>query len=205
MSCEPRAGREVGGLRPFAGADLLAVGGLHARDLEAAVGADDGEAVGLDRDDLADLAGDALRVLAPAAAWRRRSSAVLPSSVVQAPGAGLQPRISRSICSHGLPQSMLGVVGGRSGLRRSPCVSSCLMRGALPAFTRSTDFQHRLDAHREQAVEIDRAERVGGADRRLLLQQHVAGIEAVVGPEDRQAGFLLALDDRPVDRADAPR
>ena len=31
---------------------------------------------------------------------------VLPSSVVQAPGAGLQPRIRRSICRHGLPQSM---------------------------------------------------------------------------------------------------
>ncbi len=30
-------------------------------------------------------------------------------------------------------------------------------------------FQHRLDAHREQAVEIDGAERVGAGDRRLLL------------------------------------
>ena len=35
----------------------------------------------------------------------------LPSSVVQAPGAGLQPRISRSICSHGLPQSILALSG----------------------------------------------------------------------------------------------
>ena len=34
---------------------------------------------------------------------------VLPSSVVQAPGAGLQPRISRSICSQGLPQSILAL------------------------------------------------------------------------------------------------
>ena len=42
-----------------------------------------------------------------------------------------------------------------------------------------------------------------GTDRRLLLQQHVAGIEAVVGPEDRQPGLGLALDDRPVDRAGA--
>ena len=46
----------------FAGVDLLAAGGLNARDLEAAVGADDRKAVGLDRDDLADLAGDAFRV-----------------------------------------------------------------------------------------------------------------------------------------------
>ena len=35
----------------------------------------------------------------------------LPSSVVQAPGAGLQPRIRRSICSHGLPQSILALPG----------------------------------------------------------------------------------------------
>src|SRR5262245_57892155 len=31
---------------------------------------------------------------------------VLPSSVDQAPGAGLQPRITRSISCHGLPQSI---------------------------------------------------------------------------------------------------
>src|SRR6185437_7068214 len=36
---------------------------------------------------------------------------VLPSSVDQAPGAGLQPRISRSICSQGLPQSILALPG----------------------------------------------------------------------------------------------
>jgi len=35
----------------------------------------------------------------------------LPSSVVQAPGAGLQPRMSRSICSHGLPQSIFAFSG----------------------------------------------------------------------------------------------
>ncbi len=47
----------------FAGIHFLAVGGLHAGDLEAAVGADDGKAVGFDGDDLAELAGDALGVL----------------------------------------------------------------------------------------------------------------------------------------------
>src|SRR6476659_5665570 len=36
---------------------------------------------------------------------------VLPSSVVQAACAGLQPRIRRSICSHGLPQSILALPG----------------------------------------------------------------------------------------------
>jgi hypothetical protein len=61
-------------------------------------------------------------------------------------------------------------------------------------------LQHRLDAHGKQPVEIDRAERVVRADVSLLLQQHVAGIEPVVGPEDRQPGLVLALDDGPVDR-----
>ena len=58
-SSKPRLDGEVDRLRPFAGFDFLAAVGLHARDLEAAVGADDGEAVVLDRDDLAQLAGDA--------------------------------------------------------------------------------------------------------------------------------------------------
>ena len=130
-------GREVGALRPFAGVDLLAVVGLHARDLEAAVGADDREAVGFDRDDLAELAGDALRVLAPAAAWRRRSSA----SRRRASSRRRAPDCSRGSGGRSAPTacpSRSGRCRGRSGLRRWPCASSCLMRGALPAFTRST-------------------------------------------------------------------
>src|ERR1043165_2661897 len=60
MSCEDRAFPDAGALGPFAGADLRAVG-RHASDLEAAVGAHHRDAVGLDRDDLAELPGDALR------------------------------------------------------------------------------------------------------------------------------------------------
>src|SRR3569833_2935532 len=85
---------EIGGLRPFGGVDLLAVGGLHAGDLEAAVGADDGAAVGVNRAGIG-LASNTITVA--------------PLSVVQAPGAGLQPRSRRSICSHGLPQSILAL------------------------------------------------------------------------------------------------
>src|SRR5579871_3297056 len=62
-SCEPGFHRESDGCRPFAGFDLLAAVGLHAGDLEAPIGANHGEAVRLDRDDLAELAGDPLRVL----------------------------------------------------------------------------------------------------------------------------------------------
>src|SRR5262245_57880105 len=62
LSSESCAGGELRGGGPFAGPNFRAVG-LHARDLEAAVGADHGDAVALDCDDLAHLAGDALRVL----------------------------------------------------------------------------------------------------------------------------------------------
>ena len=40
-SREPRFDREIGRFRPLAGFDFLAVGGLHARDLEAPVGANE--------------------------------------------------------------------------------------------------------------------------------------------------------------------
>src|SRR6516162_5819408 len=45
-SRKPRFDSDVGGLGPFAGIDLLAVGGLNARDLESAIGADNRDAIG---------------------------------------------------------------------------------------------------------------------------------------------------------------
>ncbi len=127
---------------------------------------------------------------------------VLPSSVDQAPGAGLQPRISGSICRQDLAQSMRAFSGPQ---RPSYVAFEFVLLDArrLAGLHQIDGFEHRLDAHRKQPVEVDGAERVGRADRRLLLDQHVAGIEAVVRPEDRQAGFLFAEDDRPVDRRGA--
>src|SRR5581483_4687177 len=60
---EDGTGRKRRGPGPFAGLDLLAVGGLHARDLEAAVGAHHREAVGVHCNDLAELAADTLWIL----------------------------------------------------------------------------------------------------------------------------------------------
>src|ERR1700693_3136403 len=60
--CESGLGLEIDRLRPLAGFDLLAVGGLHAGDFEAPIGADHSEAVGFDHGDFADLACDPLRV-----------------------------------------------------------------------------------------------------------------------------------------------
>src|ERR1700746_2757850 len=62
VSRKPRLDREIDRLRPLAGFDFLAVGGLDTRDFEAAVGADDGEAVGFNGDDFAELAGDSFRI-----------------------------------------------------------------------------------------------------------------------------------------------
>src|SRR6266702_5456295 len=62
-------------------------------------------------------------------------------------------------------------------------------------------FEHRRDPHREQAIEIDAAERVIRAERRLLLQDHGAFVQAIGRSEDGQSGFGVAADDRPVDRA----
>jgi hypothetical protein len=61
-------------------------------------------------------------------------------------------------------------------------------------------LEHRLHAQREQAVEIDRAQRVVRPDRRRFLQDHRAFVEAVGRAEDRQAGLRVAARDRPVDR-----
>src|SRR5579863_956244 len=59
----------------------------------------------------------------------------------------------------------------------------------------------RLDAHRVQAVEIDRAQRVIGPDRSLLLQEHRTLVESVARPKDREPGARVAANDRPVDGA----
>src|SRR6185503_17519069 len=61
-------------------------------------------------------------------------------------------------------------------------------------------LEHRLHAHRKQAVEVHGAERVVRADRRFLLQYHRALVQTVGRAEDGEAGLAVAADDRPVDR-----
>ena len=58
-------------------------------------------------------------------------------------------------------------------------------RHAMLGPTQIDRFGHRLDPHREQAVEVNRAERIVRADVDFLLQQYRPGVEAIVGPEDR--------------------
>ncbi len=60
-------------------------------------------------------------------------------------------------------------------------------------------LDHGVDAHREQLLEVDVAQRLVGADLDRLLHQDRTLIEPFVGPEDRQARARLAHGDRPVD------
>ena len=82
---------------------------FHAQHVEASVGADHGKAGVAGFDDLAELAADAFRIVCAGTGFASKICSVLPSSVVHAPGAGLQPRISGSIWRHDLPQSMRAV------------------------------------------------------------------------------------------------
>ena len=52
-------------------------------------------------------------------------------------------------------------------------------------------------------IEVQAAERVVVLDGDFFLHQDGAGIEPIIRPEDAQPGFLVALDDRPVDGARA--
>ena len=77
-------------------------------------------------------------------------------------------------------------------------------------FTRRASFgdqlhavEHRPDAEREERLEVQRAGGVVGPDRRLSLQQDRTGIDAGVGPEDRDTAASLAADQLPGDGAAA--
>src|SRR4051812_30413033 len=181
---EDGAGRDSGGLDPLAGFDLLAVGGLHAGDLEASVGANDGEPVGIHRNDLAQLAADALGVLR-----RNRLGVEYPELLAaeRAPGAGRGITTANQAIDllPGLAPVDLGVVRAAAALvGRLRLVLLDARR--LAGFDEIDRLHHGIDPEREQAVEVDGAECVGAADGRLLLQKHVAGVETVVGPEDRK-------------------
>src|SRR6516165_10445968 len=173
-SREPGAGGEAGRFRPIAAFDLLAVGGLHPRHLESPVGADHGEPVGLDGDDLAHLAAAALGVL------RRERLGVeylQDLAVERGPRAGR--RIAATDERIDLPPGLRPVDMGV--LRRAAALIGRLAfvlldTRRLAGLHEVDGFEHRLDPERKQAVEVDGAERVGAADGRFLLQQHIAGI-----------------------------
>src|SRR5207244_811123 len=61
-SCEPSPDSEFGIGREFSGRDLLTVVRLHAQNLDASIGADDGESVRRNLDDLTHLSPDSFRI-----------------------------------------------------------------------------------------------------------------------------------------------
>ena len=70
--------------------------------------------------------------------------------------------------------------------------------GRVPRFDELHRFRHRVDTHGEEAFEIERAEGVVGRNLAGFLEEDGARIDAVVGPEDAEAGFGPAEDDGPV-------
>src|SRR5262249_14057079 len=161
------AGREPGGGGVFSRADLAAVGRLYAQDFDAAVGAGNSEAIGLDRDDLTHLAGNPFWV---ARRQRFRLEHLEALAVQSRPGAGRRIAAADEIVD--LPPRLAPVDAGiicraAALIGRLAFVLPDARRRA--GFDEIDRFQHRLDPHREQAIEIDRAERVLEADWRLFL------------------------------------
>ena len=135
-SCETRTLFDVGGCGPFCRAHFRPIG-LHARELEAAIGADHGDAIAFDCNDLADLAGDALGIFR---GQRRGFQNFQLRAVDRCPRSGRRTAASDQAVDL-LP--WLTEIDARIVRAAAAFIcrldSSCLMRGALPAFTRSTD------------------------------------------------------------------
>ena len=74
----------------------------------------------------------------------------------------------------------------------------------LAGFHEIDGLEHRLDPHREKAIEIDGTRPIPRADRRLFLQEHIARVETIVGPKIQRPvsssplmiGQLIALGPR---------
>lgn len=58
---------------------------------------------------------------------------------------------------------------------------------------------HGLDALWEEEAVVQRVHGVVGLHVALPLQQDGPGVQSVVGPEHAEAGFLIALDQRPAE------
>lgn len=57
---------------------------------------------------------------------------------------------------------------------------------------------HRFDALWEEKTVVQRVHSVVGLHGALPLQQDGPGVQSVIGPEHTEAGFLIAMDQRPV-------
>src|SRR5579871_4032630 len=116
------------------------------------------------------------------------------------------PRARRRIAS---PNQVVDVIDGLGPInfglgRAAPAfvTGGRLILHGLGMFTGDHEvrrFEHRFDAHRKQAVEIDATQRVVGPDRRLLLKNDSALVQSVGGTEYRQPSLRIAFNDRPVD------
>src|SRR5712692_1913983 len=73
--------------------------------------------------------------------------------------------------------------------------------GWIPGFNQIHRLAYRFHSHREKFVEVKRSGCVIWVDCDFLLQENRAGIDPLIHPKERNAGFALSFDQRPVDRA----
>src|SRR5258706_11294010 len=166
-SAEAGAGGETCGLGEIACGDLAAVGGFDARDPDTAIGADDGETAGVYVDDFAELAADAFGILG---GKRLRVEDLERFAVMRRPGAGRRIAAANEIVDlpPGLSPIDLGVLRSAAALIGREALVLFVARD-LAGLDEVERFHHRLDALREQPVEIDGTERAFGPDSLFVL------------------------------------
>src|SRR6185369_6955689 len=195
------ARREAAGLCDLATAQLLAVFETRFQHLDNAALRGDLKALGRYVGDLADLP---RHIGEPAEQDFARVKYLQLFAVMRRPGPG---------CRVAAANQVIDVVDGLgpvdSGFGGAAPTLVARLRFVLHGFRvlagdyQISRFQHRAHAQREQAVEINRAEGVLGAERRFLLQDDGAFVETVRRTEYGQSRLYFAFDDRPVDRAGA--
>src|SRR5215468_1557136 len=153
-SGEARSGGELGSGSKLAGTDFRAVGRLYAHDADAPVGAHDGESVGIDRDDLAHLAGDPLGI----ARGQRPGVEDLQLLAIE-----VGPRAGRRIAAADevvdlaprLAPVDMGIVSAAAALI-GRLLLVLLDARRLAGLHQVDRLEHRIDPHGEQPVEVDR-------------------------------------------------
>src|SRR5262245_28436115 len=192
---EPRSRTQPRALRERCRADFLTALGPHAGDENLPTGDGDRHSRFVDGGHLARPTGAAPRELPGIEELHGRSRVLGPRPRLRIGAADEIPDLLERLAPVDLDVLRLApALVGRPRL-----VLRDLRRGARAHHVHG--LQQGRDAHRIEAVEIERAQGVAVADLDFLLEQNRPRVEALVGPEGRTAPARLALDDRPVDGA----
>src|SRR5712691_6822729 len=73
--------------------------------------------------------------------------------------------------------------------------------GRISGFNQIYRLAYRFHSHGKKFVEVQRSGCVIRVDWDFLLQENRASIDPLIYPKERDTGFALSFDQRPVDRA----